>query len=796
MDSTCLCKRCGPELTQISRETQNSQNMSVFLSKLATKVYRIELFLVALLCLGGCASQASMEQIPAKEPFLGIETKPNATGDGVRVNRLWPGPVLKALMQDIRIDIRRDELVSIDGAEVTSENFRQIVARLAPGQPVTLGFRDPDSSETEMKSLRVVTGARSDWTGPMAKYDATTYTSRQKSLPLARPDSSLNGLLKTTVARQELGAAVADLHRLFGNWQRSQRGFHSLSRVLYPFQQPYRLAELQQQVTRPLLDIGADLPGLWQEVARNLDLVAPVLPECKQVPTFNTLVDAVNNAQEQLLHAFPGWGQDKLDQVSADLHYLLEQMSRQNTMERQLFPERSLNAMNSSMSINYEALLLSAAAFSCLINSRLPLALDRQIPVMLPEELTQAIAGAIKAAIKTDRGWVIYGGAGDNEYDLEHIAAVYDPGGNDIYRASTYQASTARLIIDQAGDDRYEGEHGGPGSAWVGISILVDHDGNDVYTGELGANGGGMMGIGILIDYAGNDIYTGEYFSNGAAFYGAGLLIDLGTGADSYQSRGFSQGLGGPRALGLIYDEAGDDHYLANYRMPSVYGTENVFAGFSQGFGFGIRYYDSGGIGMIVDKQGNDHYDAGEFSQGGAYYWGLGILHDHAGDDIYQGNRYSQGFGVHQASGVLRDDAGNDQYQGMTAACQGAAWDVAIGLLIDASGDDQYQGDGLCQGAAAMQAQAWLVDLDGQDTYSASGGSVQGNSGRNHYHYDPQQPVYSWSVLVDTGKGEDQFSSGRRPGEVSTSSLFDQLAPGNSRAYGLFIDLPDNLAID
>lgn len=766
------------------------------MTKLTSKVYLIGLFLVALHCLTGCASQASMDQVLETEPFLGIETKANAAGDGIMVERLWPGPVLKALQQDIRIDIRRDVLVSIDGAAVNPENFRQIVARLAPGQPVTLGFIEPDSSETEMKSLRVVIGDRNEWTGPMTKHDATRYTSRQKSLPLAGGDTGVSGLLKTTVAEQGLNTAVTDLHRLFDDWQHRQRGFHSLSRVLYPFQQPYRLAELQQLVSLPLLDIGKDLQRLWQEVARNLDLVAPVLPECRQVPTFSTMVDAVNDAQGQLLHAFPGWGQVKLDQVYADLRYLLEEMSRQHTLERQLFPERSLNAMNSSMSIDYEALLMSAASFSCLINNSLPLALDRQSPVTLPVELTQAITGEIKAAIKTERGWIVYGAEGDNQYDLQHIAAVYDPGGNDIYRASSYQAGTARLIIDQAGDDRYEGDHAGPGSAWLGISILIDHDGDDIYVGELAANGSGMMGFGMLIDRAGNDIYTGQYFSNGAAFYGAGLLIDLGTGTDSYQSWGFSQGLGGPKALGLIYDEGGDDHYQANYRMPSVYGTENVYAGFSQGFGFGIRHYDSGGIGVIIDKQGNDHYDAGEFSQGGAYYWGLGILHDHAGDDIYQGNRYSQGFGVHQASGVLRDDAGHDQYQGMTAACQGAAWDVALGLLIDVGGDDRYQGDGLCQGAAAMQAQAWLIDLDGQDTYSASGGSVQGNSGSNHYHYNAEQPVYSWSVLVDAGKGEDWFSSGRKSGEVSSSSLFDVLAPGDSRAYGLFIDLPASLAID
>ena len=72
---------------------------------------------------------------------------------------------------------------------------------------------------------------------------------------------------------------------------------------------------------------------------------------------------------------------------------------------------------------------------------------------------------------------MVYGGAGNNEYDLEHITAVYDEGGDDVYRSSGYKAGSVKLVIDHAGDDRYDT---GSASAGLGISILIDHAGDDL----------------------------------------------------------------------------------------------------------------------------------------------------------------------------------------------------------------------------------------------------------------------------------------------------------------------------
>jgi hypothetical protein len=212
-----------------------------------------------------------------------------------------------------------------------------------------------------------------------------------------------------------------------------------------------------------------------------------------------------------------------------------------------------------------------------------------------------------------------------------------------------------------------------------------------------------------------------------------------------------------------------------------------VYQSFSQGVGFGFRQYAAGGIGLISDLGGDDRYEAGEFAQGGAYYYGLGILHDAAGRDLYYGNRYGQGFGVHQALGVLADDAGDDTYWSMTAASQGSAWDIGAGLLIDRGGDDSYQCDGLGQGGASMQGIAMLVDLGGDDRYVAGGGATQGESGGNAYHFH-ETGALSLSLLLDLGGGADLYSRGRGNGATSLNGAANETNPAQSTLYGLSID--------
>jgi hypothetical protein len=275
----------------------------------------------------------------------------------------------------------------------------------------------------------------------------------------------------------------------------------------------------------------------------------------------------------------------------------------------------------------------------------------------------------------------------------------------------------------------------------------------------------------------------GTQWSIGAGVYGAGIVMDLGEGDDEYLGEFLSIGVGGPRGFGFVFDERGNDFYKADGPKPSVYGTPDVYCAFSQGMGFGYRKYAAGGIGILCDVAGDDKYQAGEFSQGGAYYHGLGILRDFSGDDNFHGNRYAQGFGVHQAFGVLIDDAGNDSYTAMTAATQGSAWDISAGALLDKSGNDSYTAHGMTQGSAAQQAIAYLLDLDGIDSYNGTS-PAQGESGKNGYHWDSTY-AFSLSMLLDIGGDEDSYSLGRK--NNSTEITQPNPEPAGS-GVGLFVD--------
>ena len=336
--------------------------------------------------------------------------------------------------------------------------------------------------------------------------------------------------------------------------------------------------------------------------------------------------------------------------------------------------------------------------------------------------------------------------------------------------------------------------------SWA-VSVLVDSAGNDRYEGGTLSCGAAMLGVGILVDRDGSDVYRGSTWCQGAGIYGAGALLDLakpGRGrksdADLYEAHHMSQAIGGPRGFGLLLDEAGRDLYRANGPTPSAYDTPAVFYGLSQGVGFGLRMYDSGGIGVLCDLSGDDRYEAGEFSQGGAYYWAMGILYDRSGNDLYYGNRYGQGFGCHQSLGILTDDAGDDTYWAMTAASQGGSWDIGMGLLLDRQGNDSYQADGLSQGGAAMQAIAWLIDLDGTDRYAAPNSATHGQSSGNRYHY-AETGCFSWSLLLDAGGTADYYSTGRPNGETLAPGKGNDKNPANSALHGLFIDTPEKVRI-
>ncbi len=408
----------------------------------------------------------------------------------------------------------------------------------------------------------------------------------------------------------------------------------------------------------------------------------------------------------------------------------------------------------------------------------------------VPAEIATAVTGPILGAEKVEGlGWVLVGSLADNSYDMGRIAAVFEPGGDDIYTWSTLHTGN-QGIIDLAGNDQYKGgDQQGPAGAILGLSLIDDAAGDDQYSGPLLSCGAGMFGVGILIDRSGNDRYHTGAWSMGAGILGAGFLFDQ-SGSDEYQSSVNSQGIGGPLGIGALVDTQGNDLYRVDGISPGVDGVPTVSFAMSQGIGFGARRLIAGGVGILADFCGDDRYESGEFSQGGGYFYGFGMLLDQSGNDLYRGSHYAQGFSSHQAAGVLIDLAGDDAYWSMISAAQGAAWDTSISLLLDAAGNDSYRGNALSQGSAAEQALAMFCDLDGSDHYVGLGPFIQGESGDNAYHFKDTR-ARSFSVLIDAGSGEDFFSSKRTRGGVTvTGPALTEGAPASAPLFGLMIDLP------
>jgi hypothetical protein len=325
---------------------------------------------------------------------------------------------------------------------------------------------------------------------------------------------------------------------------------------------------------------------------------------------------------------------------------------------------------------------------------------------------TAALRGAPvpqPARFDSPLGAVVIGSAGDDVHP-PGAALIIDPGGDDLYtRAPAVNAVS--LIFDLGGNDRY----GGADLVLRGFSALIDYQGDDQYAMDGPGLGAAIAGASLLVDLSGNDVYGAGIFGLGAAAFGLGALIDE-AGDDRYRVQAWGQGFGLAGGVGLLWDHAGNDHYVtAGLADPHQRG--GTLSG-AQGASFGYRTVLAGGIGILRDGAGNDTYEAGMFAQGTAYYYGLALLWDEGGDDSYRAVRYAQGSGVHEAVGVLRDEAGNDRYELSAGVGQGMGLDLALGVLVDVAGNDHYRAPALAQGSATANGIGLLADAGGADRFS------------------------------------------------------------------------------
>ena len=189
-----------------------------------------------------------------------------------------------------------------------------------------------------------------------------------------------------------------------------------------------------------------------------------------------------------------------------------------------------------------------------------------------------------------------------------------------------------------------------------------------MYVALRASQGYAHHGVGVLFDEGGDDRYRVEAAGQGAAQFGIGILMDVGRGRDRYDGEHTAQGHGYTAAVGLLYDDGGDDAYRCapeGDRFPSAQlaGTQ---ASLCQGAGFGFAHDERampGGIGVLLDASGNDRYVGGVYAMGVGLSEGVGMLIDGAGQDRYDARWHGLGAGVHGGAGVLVDRGeGADRY--------------------------------------------------------------------------------------------------------------------------------------
>ena len=356
------------------------------------------------------------------------------------------------------------------------------------------------------------------------------------------------------------------------------------------------------------------------------------------------------------------------------------------------------------------------------------------------------------------RGWKI-GGPGNDYYEGEYTF-ILDFGGDDVYNLS-YDPENPHpvIIIDLGGADHYRGATDfAVGSGCLSVGILLDYGGNDRYDAKSFSIGSGFFGFGLLYDAGGDDRYDGDTHTQAAATFGMGLLIDQ-SGRDLYNAALYSQAFGFVEGLAVIYELDGSDSYYAGGKYKDILRYEDHYLSLSQGFGYGLRPWMSGGIGAIIDFRGNDTYYSDIFAQGASYWWSLGAIYDSSGNDNYQSFQYAQGCGTHMTLGILVDDYGNDVYSGR-GLMQGVGHDYSCGLILDRHGDDTYTAYDLSQAAGSANGAGVLIDNEGEDRYFVR------NPDNTHGYGNPRRSFGSIGLFIDLG-GQDQYT-----GKYGRNSLY------------------------
>ncbi len=724
----------------------------------------------------------------SQTPFAGLSLRDNP--EGCVVSRVFPGPFGGDGFQSASL-WRGDVIVSVNGEKVDAKGFGALLAKLKPGDEITVVYRRRKDAQAhlgdavpsgdpagEERTIQVKLDAKEDWMGTIGM------PLRSVARIADAPTGEFEARLLAAAEKAELRTAPEGLEALLAHIRATQDHVldaNSSPLLVQALRRPLSLDAIEGSLAasvRSFLAAGAEPAGLGPALSRLvrtvIDGVAPQEPEQSSIALFLQQFHAERERWRAEAERLVAWHRDN---VSIDPAHAKQQLA----------------LLRASPEVATHALELATMRLRALAADELALAQAQPgVPEALRARVSEAVQGEVLAAFEADGGLCVVGGPGANTYEMSKLARVRDAGGDDHYVWSAPFAGDEQLVFDLGGDDLYESkaDFAGPGVAVFGLSLVDDRAGNDRYVSTRRfSQACGLFGVGLVLDRQGDDRWENTSgaagFAQGVGYFGAGVVLDLG-GNDHYLAEKLAQGVGGPRGFGALIDVAGDDEYRANGpSFGSVYGTAGAFVGMSQGMGYGLRADAAGGVGALVDLAGNDRYDVGEFGQGCGYFFALGVLHDGAGDDVYLGQRYAQGTGAHQAAGILVDESGDDRYTCKQVAFQGGAWDETVAWLLDRKGDDVYTGFGLGQGAAAQQAIGVLVDGAGKDTYSSP--QAQGESGGNDYHFG-ECGLFSFSALLDLGGAQDSYSGGRANGALTKTGARNAQNPAASNLFGLCLD--------
>ena len=567
-----------------------------------------------------------------------------------------------------------------------------------------------------------------------------------------------------------------DLYRRLDERASPDDGF-KLSRVVYLLRDGLKGEAVTRAITDRIYQAteqgGVGYPGIQVVCADLLDIPglyasAPILRTGHTADQhFDVLGLVLETADIYAREAFADFTPGELEFISSQRAELTEIFRREHYVDSDDSDtqrvKNNLELIRMAQRIDYEKLMMAQLTLAQLA--------DKVYLEGLRADLIAEFAGRLEEDVLIERetslGRMVICGTGHTWHQGEPPVLLIDLGGDDFYTTTagsgTGVGQHVGVLLELGGDDAYESTQlFSQGSGSLGCGLLVDLTGHDQYVGVQWAQGCGFFGTGALLDLAGDDVYRGEEFCQAAAIFGSGILFDE-SGDDRYEGQMKCQAFGGSAATGLLIDVAGDDVRYCKGKYQTGYGDPGIFDAWGQGCAMGFRGISAGGIAGVIDLGGEDYNEAGNFSQGGGYYFGYGFFHDRGWeDDYYLGSRYNQGFCAHQAVGVFLEDGGDDEYETRQAVAQGLAWDECCTMFVDYSGDDVYRGGtGFSQGASAHNAVCVMWDRDGRDSYYYAPG--QARAGGNDYHGGT-----SLSLFIDEGGAVDYYTCDRSGNDLLT----------------------------